>query len=139
MSNKRTHTDQAPSAKTMRRRIQRRRKHWAITIGCFCMLAVFISLAMTTDVTTVWFFHASSEGQKQSADAEAGARTGTVMLQTDENRCEVLKFDNDSGRAVDRARRCDKNVTFDARGVPVPLGTVHRLDAISKSFLGNAH
>jgi len=139
MTNKRTHADQAPSAKTTRRRIQRRRKRWAITIACVCMLAAFISLAMTTDFTTLWVFQAASERQKQSADAEAGTRTGTVMLQTDEKRCEVLKFDNDSGRAVDRARRCDNNVTFDTRGVPVPVGTVHRLDAISKSFLGNAH
>jgi hypothetical protein len=50
-----------------------------------------------------------------------------------------MKFDNDSGRTIDNIKRCEDNVVLDAKNIPVPVGTLHRLDAISKSFSGSAH
>ena len=93
-------------------------------------------MAITTDFTTLWFSHRSSN-REPSANSEV-ARTGTIVMQTDENRCEFRKFDNDSGRMiVESVERCNNTVILDQHGVPVPLGTIHRLDAIGKSF-GNA-
>jgi hypothetical protein len=34
----------------------------------------------------------------------------------------------------DATTRCQEDVTLDAKGVPIPMGTVHTLNAISKSF-----
>jgi hypothetical protein len=45
-------------------------------------------------------------------------------------------FDNTDGRLIENLKPCEKDIRFDARGRAMPMGTVHRLDAISKSFLG---
>jgi hypothetical protein len=79
-----------------------------------------------------------SDKEIQSVDPAAD-RTGIVVEQGDEGRCELMKFNNDDGRVIDNVRHCEKNSILDARGVPVPVGTIHRLDAISKSFSKDAH
>jgi hypothetical protein len=134
MSDNRTPIGQVRSVKTKRHG----RKGWAIATACFCVLAVFILMAMTTDFATQLFPEASSKGEIQSADTLA-VRSGTIVLESGNNRCELSRFDNDSGRTIDDTERCDNNVALDAHGVPIPTGTVHRLDAISKSFFGSAH
>jgi hypothetical protein len=61
--------------------------------------------------------------------------TGTIP-ENDTEFCKRLKFD-DSGRVFQDAVPCDQSGPRDARGQPVPVGTMHRLDAISKSFGGH--
>jgi hypothetical protein len=34
----------------------------------------------------------------------------------------------------DAMTQCQPDVTLDAKGMPIPMGTVHTLNAISKSF-----
>ena len=74
-------------------------------------------------------------------DVQAGnandVRVGSVSQQSDKGRCELVKFDNYTGRTLENSKHCETTVVRDARGVPVPVGTVHRLDSISKSFLGD--
>ncbi len=48
-----------------------------------------------------------------------------------------MKFDNDSGRPIGQFKPCDTADILDANGVPMPTGTIRRLDAISKSFSRN--
>jgi hypothetical protein len=48
-----------------------------------------------------------------------------------------MKFDNTDGRLIENLKPCEKDLRFDERGRAMPMGTVHRLDAISKSFFGN--
>jgi hypothetical protein len=73
----------------------------------------------------------------QAANA-ADHGVGRSSPQTDNERCELVKFDNYSGRTIENNRHCETTaIVRDARGVPVPAGTVHRLDSISKSFLGD--
>jgi hypothetical protein len=128
----------ARRAKTKPHRSGRERKGWIILTGGICLLAMFISLAMAMDFTTLLSFHASSKREIQSAKL-APARTGVIVLETGDNRCEFRKFDNDTGRMiVEKIQRCNETLKLDRHGVPVPMGTVHRLDAISKS-IGNAH
>jgi hypothetical protein len=98
------------------------------------MFAVFIFVAISGKLTTVWSSQASAEGETQSANSES-ARIGVIVLQTDEDRCERMKFDNDTGRTIENFKSCDNTVILDSHGVPVPLGTLHRLDAISRSFI----
>lgn len=69
----------------------------------------------------------------QSAIADA-ARTGTIEISAMGDRCRRMKFDNDDGRVIENFKPCDNVSILDANGVQVPVGTIRRLDAISKSF-----
>ncbi len=62
---------------------------------------------------------------------------GSISQQTDKGRCELVKFDNYTGRTMENSKHCETTVVRDAHGIPVPVGTVRRLDSISKSFLGD--
>lgn len=59
---------------------------------------------------------------------------GKIVLQAGTGKCKQIKFDNDSGGFAESSASCDDKIIFDKHGVPVPQGTIHRLDAISKSF-----
>lgn len=60
---------------------------------------------------------------------------GKIILRGDDEQCLQTKFDNDSGKFSKGFAPCAK-VERDEHGVPVPQGTVRRLDSISKSFSG---
>lgn len=70
-----------------------------------------------------------------TATDSASVPTGTIA-ESDREFCKRLTFD-DSGRAFRDVVPCDGESTRDARGQPVAVGTMHRLDAISKSFSGH--
>lgn len=60
---------------------------------------------------------------------------GTVVLKTEGDRCERMKYD-EAGRVVDQFKPCaNADLMLDEHGRPLPVGTMHRLDAISNSFL----
>ena len=61
-------------------------------------------------------------------------RTAKVMNDTGEG-CTQRTIDNQTWRTSGSGQPCDP-VLRDANGVPVPVGTIHRLDAINKSFMG---
>jgi hypothetical protein len=50
--------------------------------------------------------------------------------------CQQQVFDNQTWRMTRSKQPCDPT-EVDAAGVPIPKGTMHRLDAISKSFRQN--
>jgi hypothetical protein len=63
-------------------------------------------------------------------------RTAKVTSSSiDDKNCREQVFDNQTGRMTRLEQPCDANA-FDSNGVTAPLGTIHRLDAISKSFSG---
>ena len=63
------------------------------------------------------------------------ARTASIVLVPQGGRCRDLIFNNDTGKMAETVKPCEASVVQDAKGIPVPVGTVRRLDAISKSFL----
>ena len=91
-------------------------------------------LALVAEFGVPWISQPISSAAVDTADIE-NSQIGTITLQTAENECELLKFNNQTGRTVQNDARCHKDVTLDAHDMPVPMGTVHRLDAISRSFL----
>jgi hypothetical protein len=65
-------------------------------------------------------------------------RTANIVLEAAAGRCRQMAFNNETGRIVEVPGRCEKeDVRLDHKGVPMPMGTVRRLDAISKSFSKN--
>ncbi len=107
-------------------------------IGSTCVCALIIVLAVTANTTLPWLSNVISNKQIQSADAQE-VRMGTIELQTGQDQCDLLKFDNDTGRTINASKGCHSDVMLDAHGAPIPMGTVHRLNSISKSFLGEGH
>jgi hypothetical protein len=116
-----------------RRRSSRGRRH--VFVGSACVCAMITVLGVTANTTLPWLVNVISSKQPQPVDVQE-MRIGTIEVQTGQEQCDVLKFDNDTGRTINESKSCHGNVALDAHGVPIPMGTVHRLDSISKSFLG---
>ena len=99
--------------------------------------SILIVIAGTTVALAALFVRPLDAG---SASIPADMHEGhIVVMAADGDRCKQLKFDNDTGRIDQDATPCDNNnkVIFDKTGAPVPVGTVRRLDAISRSFLAH--
>jgi hypothetical protein len=80
-----------------------------------------------------WLFSARSSATLTEAASEP-LPTGTIA-DSDVPECRRLTFDS-KGQIVRDIVPCDGSVR-DANGQPVPVGTIRRLDAISKSFSGH--
>jgi hypothetical protein len=108
-----------------------RQERWKTVIASCCVIGIVGYLATTIDFSAALGPKKSSESS--SSQEEMGA--GRIVLQADAPQCQQMKFDNRSGRLSEDYTPCDNQVAFDSRGVPVPRGTIHRLDSISKPFL----
>ena len=59
---------------------------------------------------------------------------GSIVLHPGEKDCQHRLFDNRTGQFAEAQTSCPNGTMFDAKGMPIPLGTVHTLNSISKSF-----
>jgi hypothetical protein len=136
MSNGQTPTSQAdPQATNYQRRVRRRRSY-VLRNTAYVVIMVLL-LAVTAKFAAERILQPVSRDDVQ-VDNLADAGVGSISQQTDKGRCELMKFDNYSGRTIENSKHCE-TIVRDARGIPVPVGTVHRLDSISKSFTGDSH
>lgn len=133
-----TKQGQLTPPKVLRYRKHPSRRHWPTLVSCISVCAAIILLAVTANVTLPWFPHAGSSTDPETPDLRQ-VRMGTVVVEEDGNECERMKFDNDTGRTVDATGNCHSTVVLDSHGVPVPMGTLHRLDSIRKSFQSGAN
>ncbi len=108
------------------------RNHVFVATTCVAAAIAFIA---TTQLTTPWL-HFGTPVERLHQVNPKEIRTATIARQTGDKQCALAEFDNDTGQITD-ARGCKNTTVLDGRGMPVPMGTVHRLDSISKSFLGN--
>jgi hypothetical protein len=109
-----------------------------IFVSSLFAIAMVAALAVAAEFGVPWISQSISSAAINTADAD-DSQIGTVTLQTGEDECELMKFNNETGRTIQSETRCHKDVTVDAHDVPIPTGTVHRLDAISRSFLASGH
>lgn len=107
----------------------RRRLSWIALIS----LATMAGAAVLIAFSHVLFSGRSSIAARDTASESV--QTGTIA-ESDREFCKRLRFD-ETGRAFQDVVPCDGDTVRDARGQPVPQGTMHRLDAISKSFAGH--
>jgi len=114
------------ASRSLRRR-RERSKMLSLTIG------ILVALACLAGLSRQFVSLISSPNQPAAVNAEL-ERIGKIVVQDGLNDCKQKKFDNQSGRISDDASPCDDRIVLDAHGVPVPVGTIQRLDAISKSF-----
>jgi hypothetical protein len=59
---------------------------------------------------------------------------GAIIVRRGDNNCEHKSFDNQTGEIAVVSTACSNGVTLDAKGVPVPTGTIRTMSSISKSF-----
>jgi hypothetical protein len=106
---------------------RQQRLRWAALTAAFVALAAAASFEVATGG---WPAFPSGPSSADSKEAHAG----TIVVETTTGECKKMKFDNDSGE-ITGDFRCDGSV-LDSQGVPVPTGTIHRLNAIEDSFRG---
>ncbi len=58
----------------------------------------------------------------------------TIILHSSASGCQQRSFNNRTGQISDQTSSCSNDVVLDAKGMPMPTGTIHTLNSISKSF-----
>jgi hypothetical protein len=124
----------SPTAKKAHRRAGARSRRWyALTlVAAICAAIVYLGASAYVGSSSP---RRIAEQSLPASDSKE-ALTGKIILETNLDRCEQMKFDNSSGRYIDGRRPCDNQIQFDEHGKPIPRGTIHRLDSISRSFFG---
>jgi hypothetical protein len=115
------------------RRTSERRPLLVVGVVVFFALSVSVLAVMANSLPfTIW---GRSSGERIK-DGESQAYSAKLVRETETGeRCSNRAFDNRTGRLIETSERCEKTVVDD-KGLPVPVGTVRRLDAINKSFYG---
>jgi hypothetical protein len=71
--------------------------------------------------------------QTAGAAPDSDLRTAKVTNESGEKGCSQQVFDNQTGRMIRSQQPCE-TTAYDSNGVPIPRGTMNRLDAIRKGF-----
>jgi hypothetical protein len=122
-----------PARSATQRKQERRR---ALIIICGMLLLATLTAVVVVTVEHPISVHSNSP-QTATAMPDADVRTAKVTRDSEDGKgCWQQIFDNQSGRMTRLQRPCEAPA-YESHGTPVPLGTIHRLEAISKSFSGH--
>jgi hypothetical protein len=127
-----------PKAVTMRSRVaaQQRERRLALITGSGILIAMTLGAgwALTIEANRSRVLLAASASTATGPLTDVAPTTAKI---TDDRSgtCSTGAFDNKTGRVTRSNDPCD-TILRDSNGVPIPAGTIHRLDAISKSFSG---
>jgi hypothetical protein len=117
----------------LRSAVRRTQKRWpALMIGCGMLLAA-VGTAAVVIATETSGSRPSSNSPRIAAAPDSDLRTAKITRDLGDKECSEQIFDNRTGRMTRSPQPCEA-MAYDSNGVPIPLGTIHRLDAISKSF-----
>jgi hypothetical protein len=123
-----------PKANTGNTRSRHRRQMqlgWSALVLAFLALVVAVYFETATSLWSLFRPLVSSEESAQISDPKE-THAGKIILKTNPDQCEQMKFDNDSGRITGDIGNCDSKVVLDGNGMPVPIGTINRLNAIGR-------
>jgi hypothetical protein len=118
----------------MAHRTQERRH--ALIIGCCAVLLGGMTAKIVVATVSARSVDAANSPFAATAMPERDLRTARITTSSAGNGCSEQLFDNQSGRMLRSQKPCDTTMS-DIDWAPVPLGTIHRLDAISKSISGH--
>jgi hypothetical protein len=121
-------------ARAQSRSVQERRRVLIVGCGILFVMALGFALVMTAESPMSTHLTHSSQTVSEAPDKNLGSAKVTIDS-ADGNECRQQVFDNQTGRMTRSQQPCDTTVR-DSNGVSQPQGTIHRLDAISKSFSG---
>lgn len=124
----------SPKARKAHQHSAKRPKRWYALIIVAAACATIIYLGLNWQLGSAQS-QRIAERPAQSAEADE-SRSGRIVVQTNPDQCTEMKFDNTNGGVVDGLKPCGNQIKFDEHGRPIPMGTIHRLDAIGRSFFG---
>jgi hypothetical protein len=107
-----------------------------LIIGCGMLLVGAVATAVMITAKTPKAVQASNPLVTAPGGPDGDVRTAKITRTSDGNGCSQEIFDNQTGRVNRSQQPCEATV-YDSHGAPVPVGTIHRLEAISKSFAGH--
>jgi len=99
-------------------------------------LGVFAAGALIAAVATfaMPFGTPPSPSVENAASRAEPNSVGTIVLHSGPSGCQQKSFDNQTGQILNQPSSCHNDVVLDVKGMPIPAGTVHTLNSISKSF-----
>jgi hypothetical protein len=107
-----------------------RRRAFIVVLGSIFALGI-IGLIGSQPLMQVMSRPSAEKANAKSAEEH---RIGRMVIDTGSSSgCRQGTFDNQTGRMTPASEQCAADV-LDKNGVPVPQGTVNRLNSISKSF-----
>ena len=101
-----------------------------MALGVF---AVGASIAVVA-VLAIGFSTAPAPVAENGASHADPTSVATIVLPSRTSGCQQRSFNNQTGQISDQTSPCRNDVVLDAKGMPVPTGTTHTLNSISKSF-----
>jgi hypothetical protein len=108
----------------------------ALMISCGMLLVGAVAIVGMIAAKTPKAMQASNSPATAQGGPDGDLRTAKITKASDGNGCSQEIFDNQTGRMNRLQQPCEATV-YDSHGAPVPVGTIHRLEAISKSFAGH--
>ncbi|HEY6257696.1 MAG TPA: hypothetical protein VIY51_18090 [Xanthobacteraceae bacterium] len=132
MSNVSSDVSKPSGAKPARARAQRtqERRH-ALIVSCGMLLVAAVAVVVIAAASPM--SERSNSPRPRAGMPDNELRTARITRDLDGKGCSQQVFDNQTGRMTTSPQPCEATV-YDSNGMPVPIGTIHRLDAISKSF-----
>jgi hypothetical protein len=122
-----------PARKQSPKTRERRRD---IIISCGILFAVALALLQVVATEFPISSHLTDSSQTANEAPDNHLGSAKVMIDSaDGNGCRQQVLDNQTWRMTRSHEPCDTTAR-DSNGFLRPEGTIHRLDAISKSFLG---
>lgn len=109
-----------------------KRKRRRLLRMCLGVASVAASIVVAA-VLALDFGKMSSRDMERSVGSVAPSATAAILIHPEMANCRSKTFDNRTGLIWDNADPCPET-PVDARGVPVPLGTVNTLGSIRQSF-----
>lgn len=109
---------------------QKRRRLAKMSLGALAVGALIIVVA----VFAIGFSTAPAPVAENGASHADPSSVATIVLHSSTSGCQQRSFNNRTGQISDQTSSCHNDVVLDAKGVPVPTGTIHTLNSISKSF-----
>jgi hypothetical protein len=109
---------------------QKRGRLAKMSLGVF---AIGASIAVVA-VFAIGFSTAPAPVVENGASHADPASVATIVLHSSTSGCQQRSFNNQTGQISDQTSPCHNDVVLDAKGLPVPTGTIHTLNSISKSF-----
>lgn len=115
------------------RKTAARQKRGRLAKMCFGVGAVAVLIAVATVLATLFSTAQSPIVETTRSGAEPNT-AGTIVLHSGTSACQQKTFNNQTGQISDLPSPCHSDVVVDAKGVPIPAGTLHTINSISKSF-----
>jgi hypothetical protein len=109
---------------------QRRGRLAKMSLG---VLAVGASIAVVA-VLAIGFGTAPAPVVENAASHAGPNSVATIVLHSSASGCQQRSFNNQTGEISDQTSPCHNDAILDGKGLPMPTGTIHTLNSISKSF-----